>query len=238
MASLLGYFFGGNKKTEEKETDKQQVDAVPIVEDWVVVTEQEINANASAKSPQNDVAEKQDMEDNFETVEGSVASLVEFSPTIMDDSMKKRFQLFLQEQQSQRLHGQQVTPALLESHLISISIRNSALETVAPQTNVDVNETNSDTTQHQAPIVALNNVHLFGEDAAKQIPQAFQYTLSKITVQKLEKQKSKNMIHSKRQTIKAINKSNFQTSATGHARLSKQHSHRNQHAIKSRGKNF
>jgi len=87
MTSILGYFFGKPVPSDSVSTCEDIVKTNVETEDWVIVEED---------SQKIEVINY----DDFESVEGSVASLVEFVPTlgstVVDESTRARFQQFLQ----------------------------------------------------------------------------------------------------------------------------------------------
>jgi len=97
MTSLFGYIFG-TKSSDQPKTpihnigEDDQVRQKELADDWIVV-------NENKPSTPN--------EEEFERMEQSVASLVEFTPTLsssdMDEQTKLRFRLFLQEQHQQHV---------------------------------------------------------------------------------------------------------------------------------------
>eukprot|EP01114_Cavostelium_apophysatum_P000639 TRINITY_DN10580_c0_g1_i1.p1 TRINITY_DN10580_c0_g1~~TRINITY_DN10580_c0_g1_i1.p1 ORF type:complete len:209 (+),score=50.05 TRINITY_DN10580_c0_g1_i1:586-1212(+) len=121
MASILGYFFG---KTASPAPAEESIKPVSINEDWVVLEDKELERDAEIS------------ESEFENVSASVASVVEFIPTLgstdMDPSMRQRFQLFLQEQNCLRQRDRATTESNQEFFQKLITLTNSTLTVPSP----------------------------------------------------------------------------------------------------------
>lgn len=234
MSSLLCYIFGKNNATISKveKSPETNVKQENIVEDWVVVTEEQ------QQLPENEPLE----EKNFEPMEASVASLVEFSPTlgetVMDENMKQRLQLFLQEQQLQRIPRR----ATLESHLIDISMNSSVMDSLRSLEQEGEKEETGEmraVISRSGSISVLDEIREANDLINAKINPELQYPFTKNTAKKLEKQKHKNIFNNTTNNIAQVKKnSSWNGNGPSHSRSNAQFSHRVNSVKRSKGRNF
>jgi len=229
MSKWLEFIFRG--KTESARSNRSEFISsnedsqltASRIDDWVLVNEEQ-------QRPEDNSIE----ENSFEPMAGSVASLVEFPPTLgsaaLDHAMKERFRLFLQEQQQ---HSRVVVQPPSSSPEIILE----PILPVTPPSSTSLNTLSVSRSAGSSPSDFINAAIAQVENIRIQQQVAYDsnqtVSLSKKSARKQQEQATKASHYSKPVSIPI---QEYLRNQGINSRMSNQFSHRTQNQKKGKGR--